>query len=149
MLTPDAKSWDFSNKRSESHIPGLSAGQTGCACALTGCITLRESERDFYVATIATCPCKVKREKMLIWFTLGFQEYRVKCNDGRFVYTIRDYKTREGRRRGTSLKKRNSHSFNLHRDYSCSLTLSNVGELSPPSPPPPKKKHPEKDRQFR
>ena len=68
------------------------------------------------------------------------QEYRVKWDDGRSVYTIRDFKIREGRRQRTSLKKRNSHYLNLHRDYSYSLALSNVGELSPPLPPPPQKK---------
>lgn len=73
---------------------------------------------------------------------IGLQEYRVKWNDGRSVYTIRDFKIRERRRRRTSLKKRNSHYLNLHRDYSYLLALSNVGELSSPlaPPPPPKKK---------
>ena len=72
---------------------------------------------------------------------IGLQEYRVKWNDGRSVYTIRDFKIRERRRRRTSLKKRNSHYLNLHRDYSYSLALSNAGELSSPlAPPPPPKK---------
>ena len=81
---------------------------------------------------------------------IGLQEYRVKWNDGRSVYTIRDFKIRERRRRRTSLKKRNSHYLNLHREYSYLLVLSNVGHLPPPpAPPPPPKKNPEKERQFR
>ena len=39
-----------------------------CACVQAGCITLRESERDFYVANIVNCPRQVKREGMLRYF---------------------------------------------------------------------------------
>ena len=79
---------------------------------------------------------------------IGLQEYRVKWNDGRSVYTIRDFQIRERRRRRTSLKKRNSHYLNLHRDYSYSLALSNVGELSSPLAPPHKKKIRKKKDNF-
>ena len=43
---------------------------------------------------------------------------------------IKDLKIRGPGRRENVAEKVNSRSFNLHRDYSKSLTLSNVGEPS-------------------
>ena len=55
---------------------------------------------------------------------------RVRVNATQATYQIRTLRSEVGDGSKTVAEKVNSRSFNLHRDYSKSLTLSNVGEPS-------------------
>ena len=60
----------------------------------------------------------------------GEGEGRVRVNATQASYQIGTLRSEVGDGRKTVAEKVNSRSFNLHRDYSKSLTLSNVGEPS-------------------
>ena len=60
----------------------------------------------------------------------GEGEGRVRVNATQATYQIGTLRSEVGDGSKTVAEKVNSRSFNLHRDYSKSLTLSNVGELS-------------------
>ena len=60
----------------------------------------------------------------------GEGEGRVRVNATQAAYQIGTLRSEVGDGRKTVAEKVNSRSFNLHRDYSKSLTLSNVGEPS-------------------
>ena len=55
---------------------------------------------------------------------------RVRVNATQATYQIGNLRSQVGDGSKTVPEKVNSRSFNLHRDYSKSLTLSNVGEPS-------------------